>query len=41
VSIQNEGPSIEKEAVSDPGVAMATRILGGKVVGVRSDGDGS
>jgi DNA polymerase-3 subunit gamma/tau len=33
--------SLEDEASSDPGVVLATRILGGQVVGVRSDGEGS
>jgi DNA polymerase-3 subunit gamma/tau len=37
----SEDPSLEEEAKSDPGVTMATRILGGEVVGVRSDGEGS
>ena len=34
-------PSLEKEASSDPGVILATRVLGGEVVKVRSDGEGS
>jgi DNA polymerase-3 subunit gamma/tau len=37
----SDGRSLEAEAASDPGVVTARRILGGEVVGVRSDGDGS
>jgi hypothetical protein len=33
--------ALAQEASSDPGVILATRILGGELVGVRSDGDGS
>ena len=33
--------SLAEEASSDPGVVLATRVLGGDVVAVRSDGDGS
>jgi DNA polymerase-3 subunit gamma/tau len=33
--------SLAEEASSDPGVILATRVLGGDVVAVRSDGDGS
>jgi DNA polymerase-3 subunit gamma/tau len=36
-----EGSSLEEEASSDPGVILATRVLGGEVVRVRSDGEGS
>jgi len=32
---------LAEEASSDPGVVLATRVLGGDVVAVRSDGDGS
>ncbi len=34
-------PSLEEEASSDPGVILATRVLGGEVVAVRSNGEGS
>jgi DNA polymerase-3 subunit gamma/tau len=33
--------ALAEEAGSDPGVVLATRVLGGSVVAVRSDGDGS
>jgi DNA polymerase-3 subunit gamma/tau len=33
--------SLAEEASSDPGVILATRVLGGDVVAVRSDGEGS
>jgi DNA polymerase-3 subunit gamma/tau len=33
--------SLAEEASSDPGVILATRVLGGDVVAVRSDGDAS
>jgi DNA polymerase-3 subunit gamma/tau len=33
--------SLAEEASADPGVILATRVLGGDVVAVRSDGDGS
>jgi hypothetical protein len=33
--------SLAEEASTDPGVILATRVLGGDVVAVRSDGDGS
>jgi DNA polymerase-3 subunit gamma/tau len=33
--------SLAEEAGSDPGVILATKVLGGEVVRVRSDGDGS
>jgi DNA polymerase-3 subunit gamma/tau len=33
--------SLVEEAESDPGVILATKVLGGEVVRVRSDGDGS
>jgi DNA polymerase-3 subunit gamma/tau len=33
--------SLAEEAGSDPGVILATRVLGGEVVRVRSDGEGS
>ena len=33
--------SLAEEAASDPGVILATGVLGGEVVRVRSDGDGS
>jgi DNA polymerase-3 subunit gamma/tau len=33
-----EGASLEEEARSDPGVALASRVLGGDVVAVRPDG---
>ena len=36
-----EDPSLREEAGSDPGVILATRVLGGEVVGVRSNGEGS
>jgi len=36
-----EDPSLAEEAKSDPGVVLATRVLGGEIVGVRSDGEGS
>jgi DNA polymerase-3 subunit gamma/tau len=34
-------PLLEEEASSDPGVILATRVLGGEVVAVRSNGEGS
>jgi DNA polymerase-3 subunit gamma/tau len=37
----NEDPSLREEAGSDPGVILATRVLGGEVVAVRSNGEGS
>jgi len=37
----DEEPSLAEEASSDPGVVLATRILGGEVVAVRSNGEGS
>ena len=37
----SEDASLEEEAGSDPGVILATRVLGGEVVRVRSDGEGS
>jgi DNA polymerase-3 subunit gamma/tau len=33
--------SLAEEASRDPGVILATRVLGGDVVAIRSDGDGS
>ncbi len=36
-----DDPSLAEEASSDPGVMLATRVLGGEVVAVRSDGEGS
>jgi DNA polymerase-3 subunit gamma/tau len=36
-----EDPSLVEEASSDPGVMLATRVLGGEVVAVRSNGEGS
>jgi hypothetical protein len=33
-----KGASQEEEVRSDPGVALATRVLGGDVVAVRPDG---
>ena len=38
---KGEGSTLAQEANSDPGVILATRVLGGEVVAVRSDGDGS
>ena len=38
---EDDGPSLADEAKSDPGVILATRVLGGEVVAVRSDGEGS
>ena len=35
------GPSLEEEVRSDPGVMLATKVLGGEVVAVRSEGEGS
>jgi DNA polymerase-3 subunit gamma/tau len=34
-------PSLTEEANSDPGVILATKVLGGEVVAVRSNGEGS
>ena len=39
--ITEEDPALEEEASSDPGVVLATRVLGGEVVAVRSNGEGS
>ena len=39
--VAEEGPSLAEEASSDPGVILATRVLGGEVVAVRSNGEGS
>ncbi len=39
--VAEEGPSLADEASSDPGVILATRVLGGEVVAVRSNGEGS
>jgi DNA polymerase III gamma/tau subunit len=39
--VTEEDSSLEKEASSDPGVILATRVLGGEVVAVRSNGEGS
>ncbi len=36
-----EDPSLAEKASSDPGVILATRVLGGEVVAVRSNGEGS
>jgi DNA polymerase-3 subunit gamma/tau len=36
-----EPPSLAEEASADPGVILATRVLGGEVVAVRSNGEGS
>ncbi|MCG6949726.1 MAG: DNA polymerase III subunit gamma/tau [Acidobacteria bacterium] len=38
---QPDDAVLTKEAGADPGVILATRILGGEVVAVQSDGDGS
>jgi DNA polymerase-3 subunit gamma/tau len=40
-STVDRGAILEEEARSDPGVVLATRILGGDVVAVRGDGEGS
>jgi DNA polymerase-3 subunit gamma/tau len=40
-STASNDTSLKEEADSDPGVILATRILGGEVIGVRSDGEGS
>jgi DNA polymerase-3 subunit gamma/tau len=37
----DDDSSLDEEAGSDPGVTLATRILGGEVVAVRSDGEGT
>ena len=39
--VTEEDPSLAEEASSDPGVILATRVLGGEVVAVRSNGEGS
>ena len=39
--VTEKDPSLEEEASSDPGVILATRVLGGEVVAVRSNGEGS
>lgn len=39
--VSEEDPSLAEEARSDPGVILATRVLGGEVVAVRSNGEGS
>jgi len=39
--VAEEDPSLAEEASSDPGVILATRVLGGEVVAVRSNGEGS
>jgi DNA polymerase-3 subunit gamma/tau len=39
--VNEEDPSLAEEASSDPGVILATRVLGGEVVAVRSNGEGS
>jgi DNA polymerase-3 subunit gamma/tau len=39
--VSKEDPSLAEEASSDPGVILATRVLGGEVVAVRSNGEGS
>jgi len=39
--VGREDPTLAEEAKSDPGVILATRVLGGEVIGVRSDGEGS
>jgi DNA polymerase-3 subunit gamma/tau len=39
--VSEEDPSLAEEASSDPGVILATRVLGGEVVAVRSNGEGS
>ena len=36
-----EASSLAEDAGSDPGVILATRVLGGEVVAVRSNGDSS
>ena len=33
--------ALEEAVESDPGVALATRILGGEVVAIRPNGEGS
>ncbi len=38
---QPDDAALTEEAGADPGVILATRILGGEVVAVQSDGDGS
>jgi DNA polymerase-3 subunit gamma/tau len=39
--VTEEDPSLAEKASSDPGVILATRVLGGEVVAVRSNGEGS
>ncbi len=39
--VTEEDPSLAEEASSDPGVILATRVLGGEVVAVRSNVEGS
>lgn len=39
--VTEQHSSLYEEASSDPGVILATRVLGGEVVGVRSNGEGS
>lgn len=39
--VTEEALSLAEEASSDPGVILATRVLGGEVVAVRSNGEGS
>ncbi len=39
--VTEEDSSLAEEAGSDPGVILATRVLGGEVVAVRSNGEGS
>ncbi len=38
--VTEEDSSLAEEASSDPGVILATRVLGGEVVAVRSNGEG-
>ena len=39
--ITPQDPSLLEEASTDPGVILATRVLGGEVVAVRSNGEDS
>jgi DNA polymerase-3 subunit gamma/tau len=39
--VTEDDSSVTEEATSDPGVILATRVLGGEVVAVRSNGEGS
>jgi hypothetical protein len=39
--VTEEDPSLVEEAGADPGVILATKVLGGEVVAVRSNGEGS